>query len=365
VTFEEARAAFPVLERYAYLNAGSVGPLARKTHDALVRAERDELEQGRAGWPYLTKMIEGRDRLRAALAAEVGVDAERMSLMTSTTEGCRVVVSGLRLGPDDEVVTTDAEHFGLLGAIHVSGAKVRVAEVRDRPGAEALDAIVSEVGPRTKLVALSHVLWINGHVLPMAELREAISVPLLVDGAQSVGAIPVDAEPFDFYTVSGQKWLCGPAPTGGLYVRDPERLAVALPSYFSQATYERDGRFEPREGAARFDPGWIPVAFLEALLAALDGLPDWRFHRSRELTEVCRERLVAEGYDVVTEAGHSNLVSWRWEGDTMGVAQKLGEEGVLIRDLPGTGLLRASCGFWTNEDDVSRLVAALLAHSAR
>jgi L-cysteine/cystine lyase len=359
MTVEEARAAFPVLEQYAYLNAGSVGPLARRTQEALAAAERDELVHGRASWPYFERMLEARDRLRSALAAEIGVEAELMSLTTSTTEGCRIVLAGLELSPDDEVVTTDAEHFGLLGPLHVSGARVRVAVVRDRPAAEALEAILAEVGPRTRLVALSHVLWINGHVLPMDELREVLSVPILVDGAQSVGAIPVDATPFDFYTVSGQKWLCGPAPSGGLYVRDPDRLRVTLPSYFSQAKYEPDGRFEARDGAQRFDPGWIPVPYLEALLAALDELPGWRFERSREMAEHCRVRLVGEGYDVVTEPGHASLVSWRWEGDPKEVALELGKDGVLIRDLPGTGLLRASCGYWTNEDDITRLVAGL------
>jgi len=359
MTFEEVRAAFPVLERYAYLNAGSVGPLSRRTHEALVAAEQAELDEGRASWPYLNRMIDARGRLREALAGQVGVPAENMALTTSTTEGCRIVLAGLGLGPDDEVVTTDAEHFGLLGAMHVSGAAIRVAEVRDRPAADALEAILTEVGPRTKLIALSHVLWINGHVLPLEALQEEASVPLLVDGAQSVGAIPVDATPFDFYTVSGQKWLCGPAPTGGLYVRDPDRLEVMQPSYFSQSKYERDGRFEPREGAARFDPGWIPVAFLEALLAALEELPEWRFERSRAMAELCRDRLLEIGCDLATEPGHSNLVSCRWDGDTQEVATRLGENGVLIRDLPGTGLLRASCGYWTSEDDITRLAAEL------
>ena len=57
MTFEEARASFPVLEKYAYLNAGSVGPLAQRTHEALVAAERDELLHGRAAWPYFERML--------------------------------------------------------------------------------------------------------------------------------------------------------------------------------------------------------------------------------------------------------------------------------------------------------------------
>lgn len=361
MTFEEARAAFPVLERYAYLNTGSVGPLSRATHDAMAAVEREELEQGRGSWPYLIRMLEARDKLRGSLAALIGVAAEHVSLTSSTTESCRIVLAGLGLSPEDEVVTTDAEHFGLTGALHTSGARVRVAKIRERPAAEALDAILAEVGPRTRLVGLSHVLWLNGQVLPLQELKEALLAPLLVDGAQSVGAIPVDAEPIDFYTVSGQKWLCGPAPTGALYVRDPERLTVALPSYFSQAKYEPGGAFEPRPGALRFDPGWIPVSFLEGLQAALDGMPEWRFERARETTELCRERLLEAGHDVVTEPGQATLVSWRWEGDTMAAAKRLGEEGVIIRDLPGTGLLRASCGYWTSDEDLDRLLAGLSA----
>jgi L-cysteine/cystine lyase len=361
MTFEEARAAFPVLDRYAYLNAGSVGPLSRATFDAMTAAESAELEHGRATWTYLTSMLEARDKLRASLAALVGVEPELLSLTTSTTEGCRIVLAGLGLTAEDEVVTTDAEHFGLTGALHTSGARVRVAKVRDRPAAEALDAILAEVTPRTRLVGLSHVLWLTGHVTPLEELRDAVSAPLLVDGAQSVGAIPVDVSPFDFYTVSGQKWLCGPAPTGALYVKDPERLLVAMPSYFSQTSYQPDGTFEPRPGAVRFDPGWIPISFLDGLQAAIDGAPDWRFDRAREMTDHCRSRLVEAGHDVITEPGHGTLVSWRWAGDTMEAAKALGKDGVLIRDLPGTGLLRASCGYWTSEDDIDRLVAGLSA----
>jgi L-cysteine/cystine lyase len=358
VTFEEARAAFPVLERYAYLNAGSAGPLARRTYDAMVEAGREELGP-RGGHEAFERILERREELRRLIGAQIGVDAEHIALTTSTSEACRIVVTGLDLGPEDEIVTTDAEHFGLLGPVKASGASVKVAGVRDRPAGEALHAILAEVGPRTKLVALSHVLWLTGHVIPLNELKEAVSAPLLVDGAQSVGAIPVDAEPFDFYTVSGQKWLCGPTPTGGLYVRDPEGLRVAAPSYFSQQSYGPDGSFKPQEGARRLEQNWVPAAFVAGLEAAVSELPEWRFERARELTDRCRERLLGAGHDVVTEAGQGTLVSWRWEGDAKEAARRLADEGVIIRDLPGTGLLRASCGYWTNDEDLERLVDGL------
>ena len=363
MTFEEARAAFPALERYAYLNAGSAGPMARATYDAMVDGGEAEIGP-RGSHKAFEEILEARARLRSVIAGEIGVDGERIALASSTSEGCRIVLAGLDLGPDDEIVTTDAEHFGLLGPVHASGARVRVAAVRGRPAAEALDAILAEVGPRTRLLAVSHVLWLNGHVLPLRELKAAVSAPLLVDGAQSVGAIPVDAEPFDFYTVSGQKWLCGPTPTGGLYVRDPERLRVAGPSYFSQASYEPDGSFVPRPGAARFEQGWIPAAFIAGLETAIAIAPEWRFERAREASDLCRERFAEAGFDVVTEPGQGTLVSIRWPGDAGAVAKALLEDDVIVRDLPGTGLIRASCGYWTSDEDITRLVAGLRARAS-
>ena len=68
--------------------------------------------------------------------------------------------------------------------------------------------------------------------------------------------------------------------------------------------------------------------------------------------------MLEHGADVVTEAEQGTLVSWR-EEDPEGVAARLAEQGVIVRDLPGTGLVRASCGYWTNDDDLERLVRGL------
>ena len=358
MSWQEARARFPVLERYAYLNAGSVGPLARATAEAIAREERRDLVEGRGAAARFEAVLAMREQTRAAFAALLGVDADCIALADSTTEACRIVFAGLQLQPSDEVVTTDCEHFGLLGALHASGTRVRVARVRDRPAASAIDAILAEVGPRTRLLALSHVAWSTGHVLPVGELAESCEVPLLVDGAQSVGAIAVGAAAFDFYTVSGQKWLCGPDATGALYVRDPGALRVALPSYLSQDAYEPDGSFTPKAGARRFDPGWIGGPVLAGILTALEGAPEGRLERALEIASYCRERL-AERWELVTEPGHATLVTWRARGDAKEAVRRAHEERVVIRDLPGLGWLRASCGWWTSEDDVERLVDAL------
>lgn len=353
MTYEEARAQFPVLERLAYLQAGSVGPVARSTVVAMRAAEESALQDGRGALAQFTQLLEAREELRGEMAALVGVRTDKVALTASTTDGCNIALAGLDLRERDEVITTTDEHFGLIGPLHTSGARVLVVEPEP-------ERIIEAVTSRTRLIALSHVLWTTGAVLPVRELKASTELPILVDGAQSVGVIPVDANGIDYYTISGQKWLCGPDGTGALVVAEPDALRVARPSYLSQQAYESDGRFVPKDGAARFDPNLTPTASVAGLRTAISAIPTWGHKRARELSEQFRSRLTEEGCEVVVPEQRATLVSWRVPAEeSADVVARLAEAGVIVRDLPGRGLVRASVGWWNDESDLERLIAAL------
>ena len=160
-------------------------------------------------------------------------------LTHGTTEGVDVVLHGLAWEPGDELLTCDLEHPALdaPAALLAERRGVSVRRVRLSPKAsadEALDTIRSAITPRTKLLALSHIMYTCGLQLPAADIARAAheaGAMVLFDGAQSAGHVRLDMTEMgaDFYAVSGQKWLLGPAATGALYVRrDRHELLAPL-----------------------------------------------------------------------------------------------------------------------------------------
>jgi L-cysteine/cystine lyase len=320
-----------------------------------------EAKRGRCGRPYFDELMQLATRLRANYAEVLGCDATDVALTGSTTDGVNTVLSALDFQPGDEIVTSDEEHPGLLAPLGRARRRYGVS-IRIVPFEQVADA----VGADTRLIACSHVSWVGGRVADVAALA-ATGVPVLLDAAQALGAIPVDVRELgcDYYACSGQKWLCGPEGSGCLYVR-PERLdemVIPWPGYGSLADPTRPLELEPAEGAARLDHGF-PTGMRSAwALASLDVLRragwDWVHARAAELAARLAMRLRELGLDVA-ERGRSTLVSWA-AADPQAEVQRLADHGFVVRSIPAFGLVRASAGAWSSEhelDDLASLAAA-------
>ena len=187
-------------------------------------------------------------------------------------------------------------------------------------------------------------------------------IPVLVDGAQSVGAIPVAAAGFDYLTISGQKWLCGPDATGALVVADPEALrGVGTELLLAGRATSRTGTFEPKPGAARFDPGWWPPSSLAGLLAALDGRPSWAFDHA-----AARRRALPASFSPTgsrwsarpSRALDARRLPCRRSSPPRSSRRSTTAACTCARSR-ARGLIRVSCGWWTSDGDLDRLLAAL------
>lgn len=356
----EFRAQFPVLERLSYLNAGTEGPMPQRAAEAVRERIDAELTGGRSGKAYMESVKDLAAQLRAGYARVLGCDVADVALTGSTTDGINTVLSGLDLRPGDEILTSDEEHPGLLAPL---GRLQRLAGVRVRvvPFAE----IAGDVTASTRLVAVSHVSWVSGRIVDSAALA-ATGVPVLLDAAQGVGAVPVDVHALGcaFYAGSGQKWLCGPEGSGVLYVRadEADQLTVPWPGYGSLADAHDALHSPPAEHAARFDHGFPPGIRSTWALAALQVMEDagweWVHARAGALAAGLAESLAGAGLEVGSR-GRSTLVSWKPRSDDVDAeVARLAQAGFVVRSIPSQGLIRASVGAWSSEGELAALVQA-------
>jgi selenocysteine lyase/cysteine desulfurase len=351
------RSEFPVLERVAYLNAGTDGPLPSRAVSAARSELERELAEGRA-MAHFERRGELAGALREAYARALRADPADVALTTSTTEGMGQVVMGLELRPGDEILTSDEEHPGLLGAL-AAARDILGASIREVPFAR----VAEEVGPATRLVACSHVSWATGALAP-ADLAE-VEVPVLLDGAQGVGAIDVDVTALgcDAYAGAGQKWCCGPDGSGSLWVAPElrEQLAVSRRGYGNLVEANEGLAAVVHDDGRRFDAPSLSAESLACSLAAAQVLEEYGWaavwERGRELAGRLAEMLAERGREPVPR-GASTLVSFPSD-DAPSERELLASRGVVVRNIPDRPWLRASVGAWNDEGDLERLVGSL------
>jgi L-cysteine/cystine lyase len=373
------RSQLPATEAAAYLNTGTHGPLPTRTNEVMAAAAAAELRDGRANMQAFMDYRERAAALRGMLASALGADEAEIALARSTTEGMNMAVWGLDWKPGDVVVTTNVEHGGGLIPLYQLhrryGVTIKFADATSGEPDEVLAAMESAISPGVRLVVLSHVAYGTGALLPLREvaaLAHERGALVLVDGAQSVGATEVDfhALGVDFYAFPGQKWLCGPEGTGGLYVR-AAAMSQLQPTYVGFGAVDHDkyrpnnpDSFEVIGAAASYEAGTFYRPAIRGLAASLSWLCEdiglsVIYERIRGLREHCVERLgELDGVRLMAPASAlAGLVAFRHPDlDPAKCVAYLAEHRVSIRSIPDNGALRFSCGFYNTPDEIDRAV---------
>jgi selenocysteine lyase/cysteine desulfurase len=348
---EELRAQFPVFDRVAYLNAGTNGPVPRAALEAAETSLREQVEQGRSSKPWFEHQVERIAELRGRVAGLFAATAADVALTGSTTDGINAVLHAVDIRPGDEILTSDEEHPGVLAPLATArdtrGARVRVVPFDELPG---------EVGPDTRFVVCSHVSWATGRVMDTGPLKASDAIVAL-DGAQGLGAVPLDAAELgcDFYAASGQKWLCGPGGMGYLYA-NPE-LVGSLPAPWSgyHALEDSERGLDPAlwPDARRLGTTFPAPHHVEWAHASLDVLEGPGLYGGVEQAELFVQMLRDRSVSVAPR-GRSTLVSFEVP-DPAAFSERVAAERIVIRSIPGRPLARASVGAWNTADELERL----------
>jgi selenocysteine lyase/cysteine desulfurase len=222
------------------------------------------------------------------------------------------------------------------------------------------DELPGEVRPETRIVVTSHVSWATGRVMDTAPLAASDAL-LVLDGAQGLGAVPVDVRALgcDFYAASGQKWLCGPGGMGYLFA-NPE-LVRDLPAPWSgyHAMEWSEQALVPalQPDARRLTTGFPVPHHVEWSHASLDVLEEAGFERVHERAAALAERLAGmlrERGVAVASRGPTTLVSFEVD-EPEGFVEQAAADGLVIRYLPSRPWARASVGAWNTEEELERL----------
>jgi len=213
------RQQFPALENKAYFNFGGQGPMPTSAMDAVILAQNEIQRIGPFGNEVNSWLIEQTKAARVAIATELDVPSETITLTEDVTVGCNIAMWGIEWKAGDHILLTDCEHPGIIATAQEISRRFSV-EVSSCPIMSTLNdgdpvAIIAEnLRPTTRMVVLSHVLWNTGQVLPLEKIVETCrnnNTKLMVDAAQSVGLLPLNLTELgvDFYAFTGHKWLCG------------------------------------------------------------------------------------------------------------------------------------------------------------
>ncbi len=377
----------PALANKTYFNYGGQGPLPTPSLQAINASWQRIQELGPFTghvWPFIEQETA---RLRQALAHLCGVSPHRIALTENVTSGCVLPLWGLPWQTGDVLLLSDCEHPGVVAACQELARReglliqwLPVLELcRNTPQAgldeAVLEALERALTPRTRLVALSHLLWNSGSVMPITavakRLQQHPKAPwLLVDAAQSMGSIPVEeaAAAADIYAFTGHKWCCGPEGLGGVALSQ-RLLEQAQPTLIGWRSlrHEASAGSSFHNDARRFEVATSCVPLCSGLATSLELLAQAGTPSERLAIIQARSLRLWQGLQAIQgvstllpDPPAAGLVSFTLGSTaTAAVVAQLGAEGLWIRRLDDPDCLRACTHITTTEGEIDALLQAL------
>jgi L-cysteine/cystine lyase len=375
VPVDRHRERFPTLARSAYFNYGGRGPLPRDVTAAMAESVEFAQEWGPFSTEANYRAETDAARARAALAALTGVEPDSIALTAGAAHGCNIVFWGMDWAVGDRLLLPDGEHPAVGAAAHHCASRLGF-DVVPLARSELADGRAGHPTPRDRLLVLSHVTWDTGEVRPVREIAAACrarGVRVLLDSAQSIGALPTDLADLgvDYAAFTGGKWLCGPEGIGGLYVRQGAETGLQ-PTFAGWGSFRAEGGAHGWwPGARRFEQAPPPAALCAGLTAAIAVHDEWappaaRFEQVRAAAANLWRRLrtmTALGVECAADGPpEGGIVSFRTPGHPQQLVHHLEARGVLARLVTGSTWVRACTHYLTTETDLDRFAHGVEAY---
>jgi selenocysteine lyase/cysteine desulfurase len=371
------RSDFPALERFTYLNTASAGLVPASVVRPAHEFEAELAQAGTTGMDEDTE-VGILENARAAAAQLLHADPATIAVTTSFTEALCQVAWWLRPGRGQNVVSTEVDFPSVTYPWHRiaedTGCEVRLVSVLDDPDGFGIGKIAEHVDRSTAAICLSHIQYLTGHRLGLAELAALAhdhGALLIVDATQSAGQVPIDvaASGVDVLISGSYKWLCSTFGAAFCYL-SPQVLADFRPPLVgwrsTEHPYTLDARWQPLAGTARrMEYSTMSYAAAIALGHAI------RYISGLDLGEVAAhnaalagrlaEGLSQRGATLITPADperRAGTVTARFPGrDGEAIAGELTGRGVIVS--PRVGSTRFSVHFYNSSDDVDHALNVL------
>ena len=390
---DKVRADFPILSRQVnnrplvYLDSGASAQKPRQVIDAITRAYEGEYANVHRGLHFLSNLAtDNYERVRAIIARFLNAPHEDEVIFTSgSTEGINLVSYGWaapRLQAGDEIVLSVLEHHANIVPWHFLRERQGVVLKWVEPEADGSlppEKVLAAVGPKTRLIAVTHMSNVTGTIVDVGAIARGTDVPVLVDGSQAAVHLPVDlaALGVDFYCITGHK-LYGPSGSGAMWIRR-DRQAEMRPFLGGGdmiRTVTRDG-VDYADPPLRFEAGTPGIVNQIGLGAALEYMMDLGMENiaahERGLRDYARDRLRSlnwlqvQGdapdkgaiFSMTMQGAHAHDLSTIL--DKRGIAVRAGSHCAMpLMEFFGiTASARASFAMYNTRQDVDALVEGL------